>query len=90
MKLKKKGGSGGHRGIQSIVEALETEHFSRVKMGIGRPEGDQPCDEFVLSPFAADQMSPLQEFLIRGAEALESIVLQGIDHAMNFFNRGLS
>ena len=87
MKLKKKGGAGGHRGIESILSALGTEHFFRLKMGIGRPEAGEACEEYVLRPFSEEQLEPLAAYLNQGVEALETVISHGIDYAMNHFNR---
>ena len=87
MKLKKKGGAGGHRGIESILSALETEHFFRLKMGIGRPEGGESCEEYVLRPFSEEQLKHLAAYLNQGVDALETVISHGINYAMNHFNR---
>jgi PTH1 family peptidyl-tRNA hydrolase len=89
MKLKKGGGSGGHRGVESILWELDSDCFLRVKMGIGRPEADEQPEDYVLGAFPDEQAERLPEFLKRGAEALECILEQGIDRAMNLFNTRL-
>ena len=86
MKIKKGGGSGGHRGIESILRELGSDLFFRVKMGIGRPEAEQEPEDYVLEAFPDEQAARLPPFLLRGAEALECILEQGIDRAMNLFN----
>jgi PTH1 family peptidyl-tRNA hydrolase len=86
MKLKRGGGSGGHRGIESILEELGSDRFLRVKMGIGRPEAEQESEDYVLGAFPDEQTERLPQFLVRGVEALECIFAQGIDRAMNLFN----
>lgn len=92
MKLKRGGGAGGHRGIESILEALGSDRFLRVKMGIGRPAAEQESEDYVLGVFPEEEAARLQPFLVRGADALEAVIEQGIDRAMNLFNtriRGL-
>jgi PTH1 family peptidyl-tRNA hydrolase len=86
MKLKRGGGSGGHKGIESILEELGSDRFLRVKMGIGRPEAEQESEDYVLGAFPDEQAARLPKFLVRGVEALECILAQGIDRAMNLFN----
>ncbi len=86
MKLKRGGGSGGHRGIESILRELDSERFLRVKMGIGRPEAGEQPEDYVLGTFPDEQARRLPQILERGAEALECILEQGIDRAMNLFN----
>ncbi len=86
MKLKKGGGAGGHRGIESILWELGSDRFLRVKMGIGRPEAGEQPEDYVLGAFPDEQAERLPQFLVRGAEALECILEGGIDRAMNLFN----
>lgn len=86
MKIKKGGGAGGHRGIESILWELGSDRFLRVKMGIGRPEAGEQPEDYVLGAFPDEQVERLPQFLMRGAEALECILEQGIDRAMNLFN----
>ena len=86
MKLKRGGGSGGHKGIESILEEIGSDRFLRVKMGIGRPEAEQESEDYVLGAFPDEQAERLPQFLVRGVEALECILAQGIDRAMNLFN----
>jgi PTH1 family peptidyl-tRNA hydrolase len=86
MKLKRGGGSGGHKGIESILCELGSDRFLRVKMGIGRPEAGEQPEDYVLGPFPDEQGARLPLFLERGAEALECVLEEGIDRAMNLFN----
>ena len=86
MKLKKGGGAGGHRGIESILWELDSDRFLRIKMGIGRPEAGEQPEDYVLGAFPGEQAERLPQFLEQGAEALECILEQGIDRAMNLFN----
>ena len=87
LKIKKGGGSGGHKGVDSVQRELDFDDFLRVKMGIGRPEEVLSPEDYVLSPFSADQTDNLTEFLERGSEAVMSIVEEGADRAMNRFNK---
>ena len=87
LKIKKGGGSGGHKGVDSVQRELDFDDFLRVKMGIGRPEEVLSPEDYVLSPFYADQTDNLTEFLERGSEAVMSIVEEGADRAMNRFNK---
>ncbi len=80
-----KGGHAGHRGVQVIQEEIETDAFSRVRVGIGRPdEGGEV--QFVLSPFDEAEAGGLPELLARAADAVEEIVGRGVTSAMNRFN----
>lgn len=86
LKLKKGGGAGGHRGIESILWELDSDRFLRVKMGIGRPEADERPEDYVLGAFPDEQEDRLPAFLAQGAGALECILERGIDRAMNLYN----
>lgn len=78
-------GHGGHQGVLSIQEAIETFAFPRVRVGIGRPDkGDEV--EFVLAPFDEAEDRCLPEVLGRAADAVEEIVVHGVVSAMNRFN----
>jgi len=86
IKIREGGGSGGHRGVQSLVDELASEDFVRLKMGIGRPEMEEPPEEHVLSRFSAEQAERVPFFVASGADALECIVREGSGRAMNRFN----
>lgn len=86
LRIRRSGGSGGHNGIVSLLAALETDEFCRLKIGIGRPPvGHQPA-EYVLSPFTADEMSIIETVLDRAVNALECLLIEGVEQAMNRFN----
>lgn len=85
IRLKKNGGSGGHKGIISITERLGSPDFQRVRLGIGRPDHGDVAD-YVLSPFKRDESDFLDEMLTRGIESVEALASFGIDAAMNRFN----
>jgi PTH1 family peptidyl-tRNA hydrolase len=85
LRIKRGGGSGGHKGIESVAAALGTNDFPRLRLGIGRPsEGD--LTDYVLSPFAVDEGESVEEMLTRAADSIEVIIAEGMDSAMNRFN----
>ncbi len=87
IRVRKEGGPGTHRGMQSIIEALGKEAFPRVRIGIGPlPEGAEAA-EFVLAPFSAEEREKLEPCLEAACQAVEMIILGQIDQAMNQFNR---
>lgn len=86
VKIRRKGSSGGHKGISSLIEHLGSQEFSRVKIGIGR-DPDVPVERFVLSRFRRDEKPHIAEAVMSAADAVEGIVTYGIDKAMNRFNR---
>jgi PTH1 family peptidyl-tRNA hydrolase len=86
LRIKRRGGSGGHKGILSLLETLQTDEFCRLKIGIGRPApGEDPAD-FVLSPFSPDDQVRITPVLVRSVEALESLLTDGPESAMNRYN----
>jgi PTH1 family peptidyl-tRNA hydrolase len=87
LKIKKKGGDGGHNGLRSLIDALGTEEFVRVRMGVGRPEVDIGVVDYVLGEFDAKQHQTLERFLSQALEAALVILCQGAKEAMNRFNR---
>jgi len=87
VKVAKKGGGGGHKGIQSIFDHLGTRGLSRVKIGIGRPMRGEPVDEFVLSPFYREDRAAVEAVLQKAVHACELFVSEGIETAMNHINR---
>jgi PTH1 family peptidyl-tRNA hydrolase len=87
LKIKEKGGDGGHNGLRSLIDALGTDDFVRVRMGVGRPEADIGVVDYVLGQFDSNQRMTLEPFLSRGLEAVAAILCEGAKEAMNRFNR---
>ena len=87
IKIKEKGGDGGHNGLKSLVDALGTNGFIRVRMGVGRPAVDSGVVDHVLSDFDSTQKEALEHFLSRAVEAVIAILRLGTKEAMNRFNR---
>lgn len=86
IRVKRGGGDGGHNGLRSIRQALGSGDFLRVRVGIGRPPGQQDPAEYVLRPFASSQVHALPLLVDRGADAVESLILHGLDATQNAFN----
>jgi PTH1 family peptidyl-tRNA hydrolase len=88
IRIRARGGDGGHNGLKSIIEVLGTREFARVRLGVA-PEGVIPdAAEFVLSPVPPKRAAAFGQMIHNGAEAVESICLTGVDKAMNRFNSG--
>ena len=85
LRLRKKGSAGGHKGLASIIAALKTEEFPRLRFGIG-------CDplidtsEYVLSPFLPVERELVNSMIKRGNKAVIDFIDRGIDWTMNFYN----
>lgn len=86
LRIKQGGGSGGHNGIKSVVEALGTPEFVRVRIGIGRPALRQDPADFVLEVFSKEEREILAPCLERAVDALECLIHRGASVAMNQFN----
>lgn len=86
LRIKLAGGHGGHNGIKSVIEALGTQQFVRVKIGIGRPAPGQNSADYVLEQFTRDEMVVLEPSLERAVDALECLIHRGAAAAMNQFN----
>jgi len=80
------GGLAGHNGLRSIAQHLRTQEFLRLRVGVGRPErGDpRPVADFVLSPFAPEM--DVDSLVARAADAVETLVRDGLDEAQQRFN----
>jgi PTH1 family peptidyl-tRNA hydrolase len=88
LRLRPEGGTAGHRGMQSIVDALGTQAFPRLRLGVGRPPGRKAAASHVLQDFGEDEQPVVDEALDRAVAAVEAFVQEGITAAMNRFNAG--
>ncbi|MFO0705708.1 MAG: aminoacyl-tRNA hydrolase [Nitrospira sp.] len=86
LRIKLGGGHGGHNGIKSVVEALGTPQFVRLKIGIGRPAPGQDSADYVLEPVVDSECAVYDSCLERAVDALECLVHRGVSVAMNQFN----
>lgn len=86
LRLRRGGGAGGHRGIASILEQLDSPEFIRLKIGIGRPPEGVPAEGYVLQEFGVSERETLRETLVRGISALEVFLARGLEAAMNTAN----
>jgi len=87
VRLRKEGSAGGHNGMRDIIQALGTQEFARLRLGIGAPSGDEDTADYVLSPFKPDERPQVETMLDAAVAALERLLRDGIDDAMNEFNR---
>ncbi len=86
LRIVAKGGAGGHRGVLSLIEHLQTKVFIRLRVGVGRPPGDQPPEAYVLETIPASLRADLDQLVREAASALEMIIREGVERAMNGFN----
>jgi PTH1 family peptidyl-tRNA hydrolase len=86
LRLRKQGGAGGHNGMRSIIQHLGTKEFPRIRVGIGRPPGRMPSQAFLLQNFKSNEWELMLPIYERAVKAVEAIVSEGMDIAMNQFN----
>ncbi|CUQ65250.1 aminoacyl-tRNA hydrolase [Candidatus Nitrospira inopinata] len=86
LRVKSDGGHGGHNGVRSVIEALGTSRFVRIKIGIGRPAPGQNPADYVLESVTADERDALESCVERAVDALECVIHRGAAAAMNRFN----
>ena len=80
------GGDNGHNGLKSLSSAFGTPDYFRVRLGIGRPPGQQDPGDFVLTTFSSTEKKELGEFLARGADVVESLITDGLERTQSRFN----
>jgi PTH1 family peptidyl-tRNA hydrolase len=78
-------GAGGHHGVESLIETLGSRDFPRVRVGIGRPSGGDMID-YVLATPTREEASLLGESVERAADAIETVLAEGVARAMSRFN----
>lgn len=86
LRIKQAGGHGGHKGIKSVVDALGTPQFVRLKIGIGRPAPGQDAADYVLEAVNRETRNQIEPCLERAVDALECLIHRGVSVAMNQFN----
>lgn len=86
IKIKEKGGHGGHNGIRSVIDALGSGAFTRLRLGIGRSGTGQDAAAYVLDRFDRDESSVLPQVIQRARDAVVTILVKGTQVGMNQFN----
>ena len=86
IKIRKKGGAGSHNGMKSVVEELQSTNFARIRVGIGQPEFKSDMINYVIGKVPQEEQKILQQGVEKAAKAVEEILKNGIDIAMNKFN----
>ncbi len=86
VKIRRGGSSGGHKGIESIINSIGTREFIRIKIGIGR-DRTMPVEEYVLRRFKPAEKKPVEDAIIKAVNVVQSIIADGLEKAMNSYNR---
>ncbi len=89
IRIRPTGGSGGQRGMASTIELLGTKDFPRLRLGIGRPPARMDPKDYVLQNFSKDEFKLLPDVLNRAADAALEFVTNGLNAAMNKYNRAV-
>jgi len=87
IKIKEKGGHGGHKGIKSLIDAFEGDDFVRLRMGIGCPDPGDSVIDYVLGRFDPDKEKKTDQLFTQAMDALVTILCKGTKEGMNAFNR---
>jgi PTH1 family peptidyl-tRNA hydrolase len=88
VRLRERGGSGGHRGMQSIIESVGGQDFARLRVGIGRPRVGQDPIDYVLTRFSSDEEAAIDRAVRVAADAAQCWIQYGATETMNRFNAG--
>jgi PTH1 family peptidyl-tRNA hydrolase len=86
IRARRGGSSGGHKGVTSIIEAVQTREFARLRLGIGSPGGTDVI-EYVLSGFTRAEEESVEDAVSRAAQAVRCWIDEGIEETMNRYNR---
>jgi PTH1 family peptidyl-tRNA hydrolase len=87
LRARPSGSAGGHNGLKSVIEALGSEEFARLRVGVGRGDARRDLADHVLAKFEPEERSIVAEAVGRAADAVELFVTDGIGPVMNRFNR---
>ena len=87
IRVRPSGSAGGHNGLKSIIGSLGTDAFPRLRIGVGRGDARRDLADHVLAKFDADERSIIEDAIVRAADACEAFIAEGIEVAMNRFNR---
>lgn len=80
------GGDNGHNGLKSLTSAFDGPNYYRIRLGIGRPIGQQDPADFVLKAFSKVEQKELAEFIARASDAVETMIKDGLDLTQQNFN----
>ena len=87
LRIRRGGSAGGHNGLKSIIQHLGTDQFPRIRVGVGeKPNPDYDMADWVLRRFQGEDKKAIDAAVKRAADAVECLIGEGVDRAMNRFN----
>ncbi len=86
IRIRRGGSSGGHLGVQSVIEGLGTADFPRIRVGVGRPPVNMDPARYVLTELRGEELEEFLSWCSRAASAAESVVMDGLETAMSLYN----
>lgn len=89
LRLRRRGSDGGHNGLKSIISALETVEFPRLRLGVGPVPGGTDAADFVLERFQHDEQKQVEEQLDRALACVGDVLVEGFEYAMNAHNTAI-
>ncbi len=87
IRIRKGGSSGGHKGVESIINLLKTQSFPRLRIGISRPKRKEEVIDYVLSPFSKEEAFKIREVFERAFWCLKILFMEGFEKSMSLCNR---
>ena len=90
IRIRPRGGSGGHNGLRSIIQHMGGEQFVRVRLGIGRDARRGDMISHVLQPFSKEDQDVVMDMVVRAADAVTMIIEEGTERAMNCYNQAVT
>lgn len=87
IRFRKSGSDGGHNGLASLIQSLETENFPRLRLGIGAPPENTDSVDYVLNPFKKEEIEPVEKMINIASEAVSYSLEYGLEEAMTKYNR---
>ena len=86
IRIRKQGGPAGQKGVKSIIDHMGTQEFNRIRMGIDRPPGRMDAADYVLQRFSRNEEEQLEQLVKQASKAIQTIISNGMDQAMNEYN----
>jgi len=86
IRIREAGSAGGHKGLADIIRCLNSDCFTRIRLGVGLPPEEQPSEDYVLKNFDSGEMAVINEMIENAARVVQTLICEGITSAQNNFN----